>query len=69
MQGSVKWFDDAKSYGFITSDDGEDIFVHRSAIRRSPPYLGPEERVAFTVEPGQKIGSVQAANVTVLESE
>ena len=33
MQGTVKWFDDAKGFGFITAETGKDVFVHHSAIQ------------------------------------
>lgn len=48
--GKVKWFSDAKGYGFITSDDGGDVFVHHSAIEGSGyRTLSEGERVEFEV--------------------
>ncbi len=54
-QGTVKWFDVRKGYGFITSEDGQDIFVHYSAIQ-SDEYksLNDGESVTFEVEDGQR---------------
>jgi CspA family cold shock protein len=53
--GTVKWFNDQKGYGFITQDEGGDIFVHYSAIVE-PGFrsLAEGERVEFTVEQGRK---------------
>jgi CspA family cold shock protein len=64
--GKVKWFNDAKGFGFIAPDaGGPDVFVHFSAIQGSGfKSLAEGQRVAFEVEPGQK--GPQAANVTVI---
>jgi len=50
-QGTVKWFNQAKGYGFITPDEGRDVFVHYSAIRGDGfRNLTEGERVEFAVE-------------------
>ena len=49
--GSVKWFNDAKGYGFITTDDNQDVFVHHSEIQGEGfRSLEEDQRVEFTVE-------------------
>lgn len=60
--GTVKWFNGSKGYGFIEQENGEDIFVHYSAIV-SDGYRNLEEgqRVEFTIEQSPK--GLQAANV------
>ena len=61
-KGTVKWFDDAKGYGFITRPDGEDLFVHFSSIEGGG-YRSLEEgqEVEFDIERGAK--GLQAVNV------
>ena len=56
IQGSDKWFNDAKGFGFLTRDDGQkDCFVHHSAIQGSGfKSLVEGERVEFEVVQGQK---------------
>jgi CspA family cold shock protein len=64
-QGTVKWFNASKGYGFITRQSGEDVFVHFSAIQ-SEGYrsLNEGQAVEFEVTKGPK--GLQAANVTSL---
>jgi len=65
VTGKVKWFNAQKGYGFITRDDGGDVFVHYSAIK-GQGYRALEEgqKVEFDVVQGEK--GPQAANVNVL---
>jgi cold shock protein len=60
--GTVKWFNDAKGYGFISQEGGEDVFVHHTAIQMDGfRSLKEGERVEFDVAQGPK--GLQAANV------
>ena len=55
--GTVKWFDAAKGFGFIAPEDGsKDVFVHHSSIKTDGGYASLDEgqRVSFDVEQGQK---------------
>ena len=56
VQGTVKWFNDSKGFGFLTRDDGEkDVFVHHSAIQGTGfKSLTEGQRVEFDVVQGQK---------------
>ena len=49
MKGTVKWFNDAKGYGFITSDDGQDVFLHATALPDGTPALKAGARLEFGV--------------------
>ena len=60
--GTVKWFNDAKGYGFISQEGGEDVFVHHTAIQMDGfRTLKEGEKVEFDVTQGPK--GLQAANV------
>lgn len=61
-EGTVKWFNDAKGFGFIEQDNGPDVFVHFSAIQGDGfKSLSEGDRVSFDVNEGPK--GPQAANV------
>jgi CspA family cold shock protein len=65
QSGTVKWFNDAKGFGFITTESGEDVFVHFSAIQGSDfRSLAEGAAVEFEVTQGPK--GLQAANVTTV---
>ena len=61
-QGTVKWFNEAKGYGFITTDEGKDVFVHYSAIMGDVfKTLAEGQKVSFEITQGAK--GPQASNV------
>ena len=65
QQGTVKWFNAEKGYGFITVEGGEDIFVHFSAIQTEGfKTLEEGQRVSFDITEGNR--GAQAANVVRL---
>jgi cold shock protein len=64
-QGTVKWFNNGKGYGFISRESGDDVFVHHSAIQAEGyKSLSEGDRVEFDVEKGPK--GLQAQNVVKL---
>ena len=66
VTGVVKWFSASKGYGFISNEEGKDVFVHYSSIRDNGGFRSLEEgqEVEFTIEEGKK--GPQAQDVTVL---
>ena len=65
MKGKVKWFNSTKGFGFITTEEGKDVFVHFSAIKMDGyKSLAENQEVEFDVVDGEK--GPQAANVVRL---
>ncbi|HZK44389.1 MAG TPA: cold-shock protein [Syntrophomonadaceae bacterium] len=65
IEGTVKWFNSEKGYGFIEREDGDDVFVHFSAIQSdSYKTLQEGQKVQFEIESGDR--GPQAANVIPL---
>jgi cold shock protein len=65
VKGTVKWFNESKGYGFLAQPEGEDIFVHYTAIQGNGfRTLKEGQEVEFNVEKGPK--GLQASNVTIL---
>lgn len=63
--GTVKWFNDSKGFGFITSDDGSDVFVHHTSIKGNGfKSLAEGDSVSFDTEKGPK--GLKAVNVVKL---
>jgi CspA family cold shock protein len=68
MQGTVKWFNGQKGFGFIQPDDGgNDVFVHISAVERAGMYgLNEGQKVSFDVVANRKTGKSSAENLRAL---
>lgn len=54
MKGTVKWYNEVKGYGFIQTEEGKDIFVHRSGLDDVGGRLEPEQEVEFEIADGDK---------------
>lgn len=63
--GKVKWFNPDKGFGFLSGDEGEDVFVHRDALPEGITELKPGQRVEFGIVQGRK--GNQALSIRVLE--
>ncbi|MFO7864450.1 MAG: cold-shock protein [Salinivirgaceae bacterium] len=63
--GKVKWYNDTKGFGFIETEDGNDVFVHRTGLQNSYEGLNEGQEVTFELKQGEKgpmAVQVQAAN-------
>ena len=60
-QGTVKWFNDTKAFGFIAPDEGDDVFVHVTGLAEGVTTIKEEQRVEFEVTQGRK--GLQAVDV------
>lgn len=67
MKGTIKWFNTNKKFGFITDENGNDIFVHVSGIENGRTYIGFNEgdEVEFDVTEGRK--GLQAVEVALID--
>jgi CspA family cold shock protein len=67
-QGTVKWFNSQKGYGFIQPDDGsKDVFVHISAVERAGMHgLNEGQKVSFDLEADRRTGKSSAANLRAI---
>ena len=64
MKGKVKWYNTIKGFGFIESENGEDIFVHHTGITKSYEKLIPDQKVEFETKSGEK--GLSAINVKTI---
>ena len=68
VEGTVKWFNDEKGFGFIGQDDGKDVFVHITALEKSGlPALDEGAKVTFETEPDRHGKGPQAVNIQLAE--
>jgi len=63
-KGKVKWYNEVKGFGFIESENGEDIFVHRTGLYSSEDRLQPDQEVIFETKQGEK--GLAAINVKLV---
>jgi CspA family cold shock protein len=54
LKGKVKWYNEIKGFGFIATDGGDDVFVHRTGLDVSYDGLQPEQEVTFDTKEGNK---------------
>lgn len=67
MEGKVKFFNEVKGFGFITSDSGKDLFVHQSGLQDQNVTLNENDSVSFDVEEGDR--GPKAVNVKLVSKE
>ena len=63
-QGTIRWYDETRGYGFIDADSGGDVFLHRNAFLDIAPLAG--DRVAYVIGPDPKTGRPAAREVELI---
>jgi CspA family cold shock protein len=63
-KGKVKWYNETKGFGFIETENSDDIFVHRTGLENSWDGLMPDQEVEFEIEQGDK--GLKAVNVKLV---
>jgi CspA family cold shock protein len=53
-KGKIKWYNEVKGFGFIETENGDDIFVHRSGLSSTYGGLQPDQQVQFETKQGEK---------------
>jgi len=66
MNGTVKWYNERKGFGFIEIEDGKDVFVHKTSIPEGT-YLNDSDKVEITIEDSER--GPQATNVKKLKND
>lgn len=69
MNGTIKWYDIQKGYGFVTTDDGDDIFIHASGIKSGRKYTGFNKGDVVNFETGTRDGKAIALDVSLDKSK
>jgi CspA family cold shock protein len=69
MTGRVKWFDPIKKYGFITTDNGEDVYVHTTGITKGRTYVGFNKGDIVELETKSGKKGTYATDVTLIKNE
>ena len=64
-KGKIKWYDEVKGFGFIETEKGKDIFVHRSGLSASARNIQPDQEVEFEISEGAK--GLFASNVVAVK--
>jgi CspA family cold shock protein len=64
-QGKVKWYNAIKGYGFIVSEEGEELFVHRTGLSTAGTRLNTDQKVEFEIRQGEK--GLMAVNVKQID--
>ena len=68
MEGTIKWYNREKGYGFITGEDNKDYFMHYSALPQGQEDIREEAKIKVTFDVKETDRGTQAQNIVILES-